>query len=411
MKEQRLSIEVQPAAQTKGLVREAVLCRSGSFEGMNGPVVVTKEMLEQLKETYLKVHAEPTNENDYAPILINHDRNVEFIKGRLLTEGMEVKEWKEFDGKMQFGLFGKLRIDDEEAKKNVEAGKYAHLSISFDEEKWEIFEVSFVAVEAARGSIVLSQNEGDKNMELQKKLTTLSQKHQALAALTKESRKKRTAELSKITATATTLAKEIEALSKNASEIKLSIKASQVKGKFNELIRGGKMNPVELKKIDIKELAQMSENHLKVVLSSYEARPVMADVFQYGQTGSEVNMSKKLTPENMREAIALQKAGKNSVVLAEGEDEQDEEKLAANGEEHGEEQADKEKAMKSYAMDEEAYAKCLEEISGVHEKLSGVVESIKAMGGDVEKLAAEEKDEEKKELAIEEKDEKEGEEK
>ena len=388
------------------MVKKSLLCRTGKFDGMYGEVTVSKELLEGIAELYNRVKAQAQNENDYAPILVDHVREVDLIKGRVLPD-LSVQPWTDpVTGKEESGLYGSLRIDDAEAQQKVEDGKYAHLSISFDEDTFELFETSFVAVEAARGSIVLSKG---GSMELEVKLNKALQKHSALAAAVKDARAKRKAKLLKMKAERLGLVKECDALMALAKEVSLSVKAAQLKGKFSEFIKLGKMNPSELKSMDFKELATLSEGGVKILLSSYEARPVSKDVHQYGQSGADQKkMATDLSPEKMREAIALQKAGKGVSLAADEEPDDEEMKKLA-----GEEEKPEEKEMKSYSMAEEEYQKCLEEISGVHSKLSEVVEKIKGMGGAVDEMAEGEEDDEKKEMAAEgeeEKESKEGEE-
>jgi hypothetical protein len=404
--QKELEFDIQLSTGSSKLKR-ALLCRTGSFDGMYGPVVVDKARLEALLKKYQEVRSAPANLNDYAPVLLNHDRNVELVKGRLMPEGLEVKEWKEVDGEMQYGLFGDLRIDDPEAVKAVEQGKYAHLSISYDEDSNEIFEVSFVAVEAARGSIVLSSVTKEKvksqggNVDLSQKLSTLSAKHKALAAAVKQSRTKRSAALSALVQKKNAVQKEIESLEAQTRNLATTVKTAQLKARFNDIIKAGKMNPVELKAMDLAEMATWSEAQTKVLLASYENRPVSKDVFQYGQTSGEQKISlAAMTPEKMREAIRLQKAGKGASLAAlEGDDDES----MGEGEEKPESKDGKdEKGEKeTFAMGKEEYSQALEEMSGLHSKLSECVEKMKSMGEDVEKMSSDDKDDEKKEMAAE----------
>lgn len=403
-KEKRLSLAVQLAdVPTDSMVKRALLCRTGEFDGMFGPVVVDEDRLVALMEKYQAVRAAPANQNDYAPILLDHERKVENVKGRLLPDGLEVKPWKEIDGVTEMGLFGDLRIDDPEARANVESGKYAHLSISYDEDSNEIFEVSFCAVEAARGSIVLSKKEfqGGINMNLEAKLSTLSMKHKALSAVVKASRKNRSVALAALLTKKADLQKEIETLLARSAELTTATKTAQLKARFAEIIRAGKMNPVELKQIDMKELVGLSQAQLKMVFSSYDNRAVSTDVYQFGQTSAEQSLKSKMTPEKMREAIKLQRSGKGAT-LSEGDEDMGMDEESPEKKKLAEEDKKKMDEMKSFSMGKEEWDKCLEEMTGVHSKLSECVEKMKSMGMDVEKMSAEEKDDEKKEMAAQE---------
>lgn len=363
------------------MVKRALVCHTGNFDGMNGPVKVSAELLELIAAKYKSDRVSPTNENDYAPILVNHDRLVENVKGRILPDNMEVAEWKPIEGVMQMGLFADLRVDDPEAQANVESGKFAQLSISFDEETGELFEVSFVAVPAAREAIVLKK--GAKHMG-DTRLTQLAAKHKNLAAFVKESRKTRKAILSTLIKDQKSLMTEITELQEKSSGIALAVKKSQIKAKFTEFVRGGKMTPKELKDLDMSELATLSESAMKVVLASYSAREVSSDVVQHGQTGAR-SVKVDLSPESMREAIKLQREGKGSISLADKE-----------GEENIEKDDDKKKIPQpgesdpgadNYAMGKEEWTKCLEDMAGVHQKLAEVIEKVKGMDSKAGQLA------------------------
>jgi len=397
-KEKRLSLAIQLAdGAAKSMVKRALLCRTGEFDGMYGSVTVDKARLEAMLKKYQQVRAEPANENDYAPILLNHDRNVELVKGRLLPTNMSVEEWREIDGEMQFGLFGDLRVDNKEAQEAVDSGQYAHLSISYDEDSNEIFEVSFVAVEAARGSIVLSKSQGGTNMNLESKHQALAMRHKALASMVKQSRKGRTKALAALIEKRSAVQKEIEALTKRSSELAFTIKTAQLKTRFAEIIRAGKMNPVEFKKMDIKELSSLSEGQLKIVFASYENRPVSSDVFQYGQTTAEQKITTDLSHSEMRKAMKLQKAGKGAA-LEVGDDKDVDDKKLSDDEKEKKDLAEKEaNEMKSYSMGKEEWDKCMEEMSGIHSKLAECVDKMKSMGQDEEKMASDEEDDKKKE--------------
>ena len=388
-------------AQKDGsMFKKALLCRTGRFDGVFGQVEVTKLRLEQLAEKYKELRANPANENDYAPILLNHMRDVDLVKGRLMAD-LEVAEWKEIDGVMEYGLYGTLRIDEEEAKANVEAGKYAHISISYDEDTNEILEVSFVAVEAARGSIVLSK--GGKKMELEKKLSTLAQKHKALAAAVKESRTVRREALKKMLSQRAELEEKALAAAKHAKELSVKVKAAQIKAQMLGFVKEGKVEPKVVREMNFAELAQFSETALKALMASYESRPVSRDVFQHGQSADNKTAQVDLSPAKMREAMALQKSGKKA--LAEGDDQKDEDKpkpppaavAGVRGEKDEKDPSLAEDDKDTKAMDMEEWAKCLEEMGAVHAKLSEMVDKLKKLGEDTQEMAEGEDEQEKKE--------------
>ncbi|RYZ81636.1 MAG: hypothetical protein EOP06_23165 [Proteobacteria bacterium] len=222
-------------------VRRGLLCREGTFEGMFGEVTVTRDLLNGIAERYNRLKKKAQNKNDFAPILTDHVREVDRIKGRILTP-LETAAWIDPDtGKELLGLYGPLRVDKKDAQASVDDGTYAHLSISFDEESFELYEVSFVAVEAATGSMVLSKknSEGGK-MNLKVKLASLSKKHSALAAQLKSNRTTRSLALKAIATKKNEALAEATAIQTQISSLALSIKSGQLKSEFSKFVLAGK---------------------------------------------------------------------------------------------------------------------------------------------------------------------------
>ena len=384
-----------------GLVKKTLLCRTGQFNGMFGPVTVSEKTLKGIAERYNADRASVQNENDYAPILKDHERKVDNVLGRVMA-GLYTESWTNPEnGEVELGLYGDLRIDDPEAKKNVELGKYAHVSISFDEETFELFEVSFVAVEAAKRSIVLSQG---GTMNLESRLSTLAQKHKALAATVKTAHENRKVSLAKIAETTKKSGAELKELSKKMQEISLGLKTSQVKAAMLGFVKQGKMTPVELKETDLKAMAALSADVLKIVLSSYEKRSISPDVIQFGKSGEGPVKTDITNKEAMREAMELQRSGKKATALADAPEHKPEEnpdkKLAKP---EGEEEDSKE-------IDMEEMKKHLDALEAAHAHLLECHSKLEAMHGDTEKLAEGEKEQEKEEEKhLSEEDSKEGE--
>lgn len=385
-KESRVSLAFEK--RDGSLYKRALICRTGSFEGMYGPCVVTHESLKAMVEAYQRIRANPANENDFAPVLKDHHRAVDLVQGRLLPDGMEVAPWKVIDQVQHYGLYATLRIDDALGQKNVDSGKYAHLSITFDEETFEIFEVSFVAVEAARGSIVLSK--GEKKMsKFKNRLSALAGQHRALAGAVKAGRTKRATQLQKIAKLHEGLKKELSALSKQVGEASLAFKTSSIKSQLSLFVRQGKMTPDEMKKIDMTALAACDDSSLKIVLSSYANRQVSVDFEQRGQSGQSLSAEPK-THEDMRKAMALQRQGATSLAA---DDSKDPSELADDQENEQLADGDKEQT----GLDLDSMKKCLEDFSGVTKKLGEIVDKLGAGEKETEKLSADDKELEQEE--------------
>lgn len=401
-------ISVGSTNLSDGLLKKTLLCRTGQFSGMFGPVTVTSEMLSGLAEKYNKDRSNPQNENDYAPILKDHERKVDNVLGRLMAD-LYVEDWSNPEnGEVELGLYGNLRIDDEEAKKNVESGKYAHVSISFDEETLELYEVSFVSVEAARRSIILSHKQGEENMSknVELRLSTLAQKHHALAATIQAGRQKRKVALGKLTGAKEGTETSFKAVETALKEMSQALKTAQVKAKMLGFVQAGKMTPAELKELDLVSLSALDAKTMGIVLSSYEKRPVSPDVVQFGQSGGKLQTKDVTNKEAMREAIELQRAGKKanvSLSVVPDEDKEKEagdKKLAADG--MNKEGEHKEEHM---GMDHEEFAKVLAQMEACHSQLKDLHAKLSEMHKASGELAeGEDKDEkeEKQHLAADE---------
>jgi hypothetical protein len=379
------------AEKDGSLYKKALLCRTGSFDGVYGPIKVTSEMLSGIAKRYNEERSNPQNENDFAPVLKNHDRNVDNVFGRVLAD-MSVESWEDpSTGESELGLFATIRIDDEHAIKKVESGKYAHLSISFDEENFEFYEVSFVGVEAARRSIVLSKKTSNHREKIMGRKTSLAKKHASLMGVVKSNLAARKVQLELVNKNVTSLESEIKEIQAKANTIALAIKKNQIKGHFNAFIREGKMNPAELKSLKIESLASLESGALDIVLASYGARPVSVDVRQIGQQSTKVE-NVQLSKEEMKEAIKIQRAGKK--VKLEKEDSKEDDK---NVDDSKKEFADD----KAEPMSADELKACLEELAGHHAKLSECISKIQAMSDAIKKVS---NDDEKEEKELEEKE-------
>lgn len=341
---------------SSAMEKRAKLCHTGEFMGMNGAVKVTRELLEGIAKRYNETHAQVQNENDYAPILCDHERRVDLVKGRIMAD-LSVEPWMDPETNTeQFGLFGTLRIDDEEAKKKVEAGLYSQLSIGFDEETAELFEVSFVAVEAAKRSQILSRGDGTMNLEAQ--LAAAKKKSAALKADLKKAALARKAELSAATGTVELARVELGSAEKSLSELALKVKTIGLRGEFKNFLAQGRITKKEFDDLKVGELAALPESAVKAILAAYSARPATTDGVQFGQNGAEPVKLEKMSTEQVRALMAKQLAG---------EDVADKPELEQQPEQKPEQKPEEKKALGMEDMDE--MLKALEGIAPVIEKM------------------------------------------
>ncbi len=302
------------AGKEGSLFKRTLLCREGVWDGMYGQCHVTPQMLEMLADRYNKQRANPLNDNDYAPILKDHRREVDGILGRLMTP-LTVEDFPDPEtGIVGKGLFGPVRVDDPEAQKNVDAGKYAQGSLNFDEQgQTEIFEWSFVAVEAARRSQVLEQGDKTMSVELQKQLEAANQKHTVLAQKLsgqKLARKALVLEMGSALAMSHTALSSFESMVKDVS---LSVRQFALTSQLRGYIREGKMTKAEFDAVKVTELAALDPKAAKMVLSAYENRKPSTDIVQHGQEGAQPVSLNKASSAEIRLMMDAQKSGKQYV--------------------------------------------------------------------------------------------------
>lgn len=370
--------------QDGGMFKKTLLCRVGSFDGLFGPVDVNKDLLEALASNYNKIRARPQNDNDYAPILTDHVREVDRIKGRLMGD-LSVDTWVDPETEEKsFGMYGSLRVDDPDAQKNVESGKYAQVSISFDDEKNEIFEVSFVAVEAARRSMVLSK--GEKDMS-KKALALVQSNKKALAIRMKEARAERKKSIAALSLKITGAKTEINSLSASMSKVQLSFKAAVIKGQFKDLAMQGKIEKKELDTLKFNDLAALPDAAFAVVLKSYEDRKPSKDIITFGQKGAPINAANvKLSNAQILKRMEAQKKG----VALEMDGVEPKDALAADG-------VEPKDALAGAGMDKELSDKCMSDMKEISEKLSKWMSEYSKMEDECKSMSDSEDDEDKKE--------------
>lgn len=315
-----LSIGSISLAQLDGsVVKNALLCHTGDFEGKYGPISINEQFLNALADRYNKQRAVVQNQNDYAPILKDHDRKVDNILGRLLS-GLSVADWTDPEtGVVEKGLYGPLRVDDDLGKVKVEKGLYSQVSLTFDEETFEIYEVSFVAVEAARRSQALSHG-GNETMsvELQKQLTSLQKKHGGFkkkVSLAIKTRKEVSLALKGQIENVDSL---IASLSSKKTEVELALRTVSLTSAFRGLIREGKVTKAEFDGFKITELASMPQPSLVVLMKSYSDRKPSSDVQQHGSAGSAAVAVTELSAKQFKAARDAQKKGLKSLAAEDG---------------------------------------------------------------------------------------------
>jgi hypothetical protein len=367
------------------LYKRAILCREGIWDGTYGTVHVTRPLLDMLAARYNVQRAKPLNDNDYAPVLKNHNRDVDGVLGRLLTP-LVVEDFTDPEtGIVAAALFGPIRIDDPEAQEKVEKGKYAQGSLNFDEQgQTEIFEWSFVAVEAARRSQVLEQGDKTMSVELQKLLDAANAKHNALAA---RFASQKLARREVVLAMGNCLAQSQLALTSfetQMKEVSLQIRALGITSQLRGYIREGKMSKAEFDKVNVKELCALDPAAAKMVLSAYEGRKPSTDIVQHGQEGAQPIALKALPAAEIRAMVDAQLSGKEYTP-----------KLAQLDAADGDPKPGKEKEPKEGGDSESKFSDVEDTLKKLNEVMPGVAklrEHMKAMDEAIGKMKGSDED-------------------
>lgn len=368
--------------------KRAILCRTGVWEGMNGPVTVSQQMLQALADNYNAERADAINENDYAPILKDHERKVDNILGRIDISQEKLSVELVPGSKKAYGLFGPLRVDTDDAQEKVNLGTYAQLSLTFDDETNEIFEVSFVAVEAARRSQVLSK--GEPSMKNKKKVS----KRTNSLALVNASNKKVSLALvtgvTKVTASVSSLQLQI-------NEIGQRLKGAGIKSRLCEFIREGKMSKDEMTKLNIKSLSALDSSAVNMVLDSYKNRKSSGNIGQFGQEGAK-SPTESLSSKDFKKLKELQLGKKTRLAEGEAQEETDAEKKAKEELRKLAAEANVDASLEAEDVKdiEAVLAKCLEGLKTIGTELASLQSSATELSVEVkeeEELASGDEDE------------------
>ena len=308
-------VQLQEGQAQGALFKRALILFEGTFHGQFGEVKITPDFLGVMQERFNREFANPKNMFDYPPLLVDHDRKADLIKGRLVGP-MSLEPWEDpRDGVTKMSLWSDVRVDDEEAQGKVIKGQYAHLSLSFDDDinnLAEVFELSFVAVEAARGAQALQKGE-KMSVELQKNLDSAKSKITALKAKAKTRRTVLLAACASLSQNLEAMTadhkKGTEGLKATVTSLKMTVVTSQLKA----CVKEGRLSKADFDKLDVTKIAEMEPSAQTVILSSYQTRPISTDLIQHGMSGAKPLSEKgiQLTDGQMAKAIKLQREGKN----------------------------------------------------------------------------------------------------
>lgn len=266
--------------------REAILIHSGpegtpiTFGCSNGEVHFDQKRIQDIvkrQNAYVNKLAfeyggfDKMPDGAFPPLLDNHeDDSMDKVIGRLKTKQVrfEVRDIPKV-GKRCACVIGNTLWLGEDTVKKVKDGRIYHISVGIhdDPESPEfntLGETSAVIEPAAPGAMLLKKK---KEQEMSKKLKRLA------------ASKKKLTTLQSVGSTLKELSAKIEGAS---SVVTLTKKQNHVMAKLSGYMRAGKLTPAEYKKLDIKKLAALPDESLKVTLEAFDALQPKVEVGQKG---------------------------------------------------------------------------------------------------------------------------------
>lgn len=203
----------------------------------------------------------------FPALLDQHEDDTIFkVIGRLASEVKHEVMDVPGVGKNCSCLTADLTFKGKEIVERVNDGRIFHLSVGIDEETDTIGELSAVITPAAPGARLLKK--GDNKMPV-KKL---------------DAHKKKLSTLRAMKDTLTGMTKKVVAANE---KVKLAARQGIVTHRLTALVRGGKITPAEFKKMNVKDLSKLPEEHLSTMMNAFES---MEPKIMAGQRGTVAAM-------------------------------------------------------------------------------------------------------------------------
>lgn len=373
-------IERQESDTESSITRRAMLVYAGTFQSMDGEVVVTPAHIKALVASHnsmlSKVKRLASGEvalKNYPPVQADHSTSAWDTVGRVIGELTE-EEFETDDGDKVPAVFASVKFLGRENVERVLDGRWTHLSVGADFDAAKLSELTVTPFPAAAGASLLKRGEqtedktenddddkggtSEMNREKLKKYLMDCKKMSAedadkeLDRLSSEENKEELSKLSgeedeytsklaaedadkeekekkekeeKLTAARAEITRLSTDFRSNLDNAKLAATQGRITTRLSKLRADGKVTPAEIKKMDIAKLSKSSPEAIEAVMKTYEDRE---PVIQTGQLGSikaeelskltsKVRMS-RLEAETRANMPLLSRADKNRR-LAEGD--------------------------------------------------------------------------------------------
>lgn len=155
--------------------RRAMLVYAGTFQSMDGEVVVSKSHIKNLVKNhnsflgkFKRLASGLAAMKNYPPIQLDHSTSARDTIGRLVGD-LEVEDYEDEDGKKMPAVFGNVRILGRENVERVNDGRWTHLSIGADFDKGSVSELTVTPFPAAKNASMLkagTSKQGFKRLKI-----------------------------------------------------------------------------------------------------------------------------------------------------------------------------------------------------------------------------------------------------
>ena len=279
--------------------KRALLVYAGTFQSMDGEVVITPAHIEVLKMNHnerINKHGDMIQMSDYPPVQIDHSTSARDTVGRLVGP----VDIGTHDG--QVALFGRIRILGVDNWERVVDGRWTHLSIGADLEAGVIHEVTITPFPAAQNACFLSKK-GTKmagNEVTDNEKETKEEKEEArLKKIKLEEDAEKKKEEEEDEENDKKLKAKLSAFSVKSNSIRLKLKTASIQSRFARLKSQCKVTPAELKKVDFVKFCACNDATIDAVLKTYENREPVIVPGQFGSVtatnASEIAKSARLS--------------------------------------------------------------------------------------------------------------------
>lgn len=162
LKESGSIVQEAQSSDTENMIeRRAMLVYAGTFESMDGEVVVTPAHLQALVKSHNSVLGRvkrlasgETPLKNFPPVQADHSTSAWDTIGRVVGE-LELGDHEEEEGKPVPAVFGTVRFLGKENVERVKDGRWTHLSIGADFDKSKLAELTVTPFPAAKGASLL----------------------------------------------------------------------------------------------------------------------------------------------------------------------------------------------------------------------------------------------------------------